>query len=136
MGKPHLIAQRSRVLAFVNEGQGRRVAARHFRVSPKFVKELVKLRRETGSLAGRRQRNVSGHGKLTGWIKARIAAKGDLMVAELAETYGIASIAAPSFVCCVVSLLRTKKTFKRLNRSARLSPISGTITEDIRKSVL
>jgi transposase len=96
MGKPHPIELRERVVAFVDEGRGHREAARHFRVSPKFVNDLVKLRRETGSLAPRRQGNGGGHGKLagvTGWIEARVSAKGEItlgeLVAELAETHRI-----------------------------------------------
>lgn len=64
MGKPHPIELRSRVIAYVDEGHGHREAARHFRVSPKFVNDLVKLRRETGSLAPLRQGNGGAHGKL------------------------------------------------------------------------
>ena len=66
MRKPHPIELRVRVVAYVDEGHGHREAARHFRVSPKFGNELVKLRRETGSLAPRQQGNGGGHGKLAG----------------------------------------------------------------------
>jgi transposase len=86
---------RERVVCFVDEGRGHREAARHFRVSPRFVNDLIKLRRETGSLAPRPQGNGGGHGKLagvTGWIEARVA-KGEItldeLAAELAETHGI-----------------------------------------------
>lgn len=96
MGKPHPVELRSRVIGYVDEGHGHRQAARHFRVSPKFVNDLVKLRRETGCLTPRRQGNGGGHGKLvdvTGWLKARVTAKSgitlDELVAELAETHGI-----------------------------------------------
>ena len=96
MGKPHPIELRERVAAFVDEGHGHREAARHFRVSPRFVNDLIKLRRETGSLDPRPQGNGGGHGKLagvTGWIKARVAEKGkitlDELAVELAETHGI-----------------------------------------------
>lgn len=96
MGKPHPVELRKRVLAFVDEGHGHRETARHFRVSPKFVNDLVKLRRETGSLSPRRQGNGGGHGKLaavTGWIEARVAAKGEItldeLVTELTKTHGI-----------------------------------------------
>jgi transposase len=87
---------RKRVIAFVDEGHGHREAARHFRVSPKFVNDLVRLRRETGSIAPRAQGNGGGHGKLVavhGWIEARLAAKGELtldeLVSELALQHGI-----------------------------------------------
>jgi transposase len=96
MGKPHPIELRTRVVAFVDEGHGHREAARHFRVSPKFVNDLIKLRRVTGSLLPRPQGNGGGHGKLTGvtdWIDARVTAKGEItldeLVAELAEAHGI-----------------------------------------------
>jgi transposase len=50
MGKPHLIELRSRVIAFVEEGNGHREAARHFRVSPRFVNDMMILKRESGDL--------------------------------------------------------------------------------------
>jgi len=97
MGKPHPIELRERVIAFVDEGHGHREAARHFRVSPRFVNDLVKLRRDTGSLAPHPQGNGGGHGKLAdviGWIEARVADKGEItldeLTAELAETHRIA----------------------------------------------
>jgi transposase len=96
MGKAHSIELRARVAAFVDEGHGHREAARHFRVSPKFVNDLLKLRRETGSLEPRPQGNGGGHGKLApvgDWIEARVAAKGEItldeMVGELADVHGI-----------------------------------------------
>lgn len=66
MGKPHPMELRTRVVAYVDEGHGHREAARHFRVSPKFVNDLVKLRRETGLLTPKRQGNGGGYGKLAG----------------------------------------------------------------------
>ena len=84
------------MLACVDEGYGHREAARHFRVSPKFVNDLVKLRQETGLLAPRPQGKGGGHGKLAGvtdWIETRVAAKGEVtldeLVVELAEAHGI-----------------------------------------------
>ncbi|MFC3642554.1 helix-turn-helix domain-containing protein [Aquibium oceanicum] len=55
MGKPHPMALRERVAGFVDEGHGHREAARHFLVSPRFVNDFMKRRRETGSLEPRRQ---------------------------------------------------------------------------------
>ena len=96
MGKAHPVELRERVVCFVDEVHGRREAARHFPVSPRFVTDLIKLRRETGSLAPRPQGNGGRHGKLAGvidWIEARVAAKGEItldeLAAELAETHGI-----------------------------------------------
>ncbi len=86
MGKPLPIALRERVAAFVDEGHGHREAARHFRVSPRFVNELMKLRRETGSLAPRRQGRAPGWGKLAPhatFVRERIAQTGELTLDEL-----------------------------------------------------
>lgn len=95
MGRPHPIELRRRVVAFVEEGNGHREAARHFRVSPKFVNDMVKLKRETGALVAKRQGNP-GRGKLTGvadWVRSRLALKGDLtldaLVVELRDQHKI-----------------------------------------------
>lgn len=60
------------------------------------MNDLIKLRRDTGSLSPRPQGNGGGHGKLagvTGWIETRVASKGEItldeLAAELAETHGI-----------------------------------------------
>ena len=59
MGKPLPLELRRRVVAYVDEGHGHREAARHFRVSPRFVNNLIKLREQTGSLEARRQGHVA-----------------------------------------------------------------------------
>jgi transposase len=84
MGKPHPLALRERVVAFVEEGHSHRAAATHFRVSPRFVNDMVILKRETGSLAPKRQGNP-GVGKLSGqheWLRSRMAENGDLTLDE------------------------------------------------------
>ena len=43
MGKPHPVELRARVVGFVDEGHSHRKAARHFRVSPKFVNDMMEL---------------------------------------------------------------------------------------------
>lgn len=95
MGKPHPMEIRERVVAFVDEGNSHREAARHFRVSPRFVNDMIKLRRETGELDAKRQGNP-GRGKLNDvapWVRERVAAQGDLTldapVRELWDTYGM-----------------------------------------------
>lgn len=95
MGKPHPVELRSRVIAFVEEGNGHREAARHFRVSPRFVNDMVILKRETGGLIPKPQGNRAG-GKLapySDWLRDRLAAKGDLtldeIVAEMAVVHGV-----------------------------------------------
>ena len=85
MGRPHPLELRERVVAFVDEGNSHREAARHFRVSPKFVNDMIKLRRATGGLEPKRQGNP-GRGKLSGlsgWVRALLAEKGDLTLDEL-----------------------------------------------------
>ena len=86
MGKPHPLELRERVVAFVDEGNSHREAARHFRTSPKFVNDMIKLRRETGGLDAKPQGNQGGWGKLSGlggWVRARLAERGDLTLDEL-----------------------------------------------------
>lgn len=85
MGKPHPIELRARVVAYVEEGNSHRAAARHFRVSVRFVNDMVKLKRETGSLDPKRQGN-GGWSKLNGladWMRARLAERGELTLDEL-----------------------------------------------------
>jgi len=65
MSKPHPIELRERVVAFVDEGHGHRESARHFRVSPKFVNDMIKLL------------------GLEGWVRGRLAEQGDLTLDEL-----------------------------------------------------
>jgi transposase len=85
MGKPHPIELRARVVAFVEEGNSHREAARHFRVSPRFVNDMIILKRASGALKPARQGHLGG-GKLTGheaWVRARLAENGDLTLDEL-----------------------------------------------------
>jgi transposase len=87
MGKPHPLALRERVVAFVEDGNTHRSAAAHFRVSIKFVNDMVILKRKTGSLEPKAQ----GHGgwsklgAFDDWVRARLAGKGDLTQGELAR---------------------------------------------------
>ena len=64
----------------------------HFRVSPRFVNDMIILRRETGSLEPKAQGHGGKVGKLRGhedWVRHRLARNGDLtldeLVLELAE---------------------------------------------------
>ena len=88
MGRPHPMALRERVVAFVEEGNSHRSAAARFRVSVKFVNDMVILKRETGGLAPRAQGHGGGHGKLVGvgdWITARMKAKARKISAKMLE---------------------------------------------------
>jgi len=85
MGKPHPIELRERVVAFVEEGNSHRSAAGRFRVSPRFVNDMINLKRETGSLKAKKQGHSRG-GKLQDhhdWLCQRIAENGDLTLDEL-----------------------------------------------------
>lgn len=86
MGKPHSIDLRERVVAFVDEGNSHREAARHYRVSPKFVNDMIKLRHETGGLEPKPQGHSGRAGKLRylgTWVRERLAEQGDLTLDEL-----------------------------------------------------
>ena len=90
------MALRERVVAFVEEGHSHRASAAQFRVSVKFVNDMVILKRETCGLEPRTQGNGGGHGKLAsirGWLKARMLAKPDLtlddFVLEVADDHGV-----------------------------------------------
>ena len=86
MGKPHPIELRQRVVAHVEAGNTHHSAAERFVVSVKFVNDMVKLKRETGSLAAKRQGNP-GIGKLTvheDWVRAQVDSKGEITLDEMA----------------------------------------------------
>ncbi len=85
MGKPHPIELRALVITFVEEGNSHRGAARHFRVSPRFVNNMMILKRTSGGLAPVRQGHLGG-GKLTGHeecARQRLSDNGDLTLVEL-----------------------------------------------------
>lgn len=85
MGKPHPVELRERAVRLVEQGHTHTEAARRLCVSIKFVNDMVRLKRETGSLAPKRQGNP-GRGKLTGvreWVQRRITAQPDLTIDEL-----------------------------------------------------
>lgn len=95
MGKPHPMALRDRAVALVEEGRSHTAAAAQLRVSIKFVNDMVRLKRETGSLEPKRQGNP-GRGKLTdvsNWVRDRIADRPDLTIdevtAELEASHGL-----------------------------------------------
>ncbi len=86
MPKPHPIELRERVVAHVEEGHTHRATAGHFKVSIKFVNDMVKLKRETGSLAPRHNPGNTGHGKLApykDWIRKRVEQKRDITLRQL-----------------------------------------------------
>ena len=96
MGKPLPMALRQRVVDFVEEGHTHRSAAAQFRVSVKFVNDMVLLKWATGALEPKPQGNGGGHGKLAGvagWIAGRIREKRDLtldeLVVELRDKQGV-----------------------------------------------
>ena len=85
MGKPHPIELRERVVAFVEVGHTHRSAASQFQVSPRFVNDMIILKRETGLLEAKKQGRGSG-GKLQNqheWLRQRLAGNGERTVDEL-----------------------------------------------------
>ena len=86
MGKPLAMDVRVRVVAFVDEGHSNREASRHFRVSPRFVNNLMKLRAETGSIEPRPQGHGVGGGKLAAhadFVRVQVEENGDVTLDEL-----------------------------------------------------
>ena len=129
MGKAHPVELRQRVVDFVEECHGHRSAAAHVRVSIKFVSDMVKLKRETGSLAPTLQGNGGGHGKLAavrGWLKTRMTEKGDLTlddpVVEHDERHGITVHRVPVWRALRgLGLTHEKNACEPLNRSVGTS---------------
>ncbi len=88
MPKFHPIELRERVVAHVEEGFTHRATASHFKVSIKFVNDMVKLKRQTGSLARKPQPGLMGRGKLEpykSWLQTRVAEQGDITLDQLAR---------------------------------------------------
>ena len=86
MGKPHPIELRERVVDFVEEGHTHRATAAHFRVSVRFVNDMVILKRQTGSLAPKRQGHGGTNSKLRAhedWLRQRLGESGELTLDEL-----------------------------------------------------
>lgn len=88
MPKFHPIELRERVVAHVEEDHTHRATAKHFRVSIKFVNDMVKLKRQTGSLARKPQLGMKGRGKLEPyktWLQKRVTQQGDITLDQLAR---------------------------------------------------
>lgn len=129
MGKPHPMALRLRVCAFVDEGNSNREASRHFRVSPKFVNDLMKLRGATGSLEPRRQGHGFGGGKLADqadFVRARLAENGDLTLDELCVALeGRGVVVHRSSVARLLHRLGLSHKKRRSGPASRSAPTSG-----------
>ena len=85
MGRPHPIELRERVVSLLQANHTHRATADHFSVSPRFVNNMVILKRQTGSLEAKPQGHRGG-GKLQdhhAWVRQRIEENGDLTLDEL-----------------------------------------------------
>ncbi len=102
MGKPHPIELRERVVAFVNEGNSNREAARHFRVSPRFVNNMMILHRSSGSLRPARQGHLPyspdlnpiemAFSKLKALLRKRAARSFDAIAQALGDIISLFSV--------------------------------------------
>ena len=118
MGKPHPLALRERVVAFVEEGDTHRAAAAHFRVLIKFVNDMVKLKRDTGSLDPKPQ-GRRGHGRLVsfeGFFCELVEQDPDITLKELRaalyEAHGEEFPHQGSVTSSIPRLTRIIKTFR------------------------
>ena len=95
MGRSLAIELRSRVIVFVEEGHGPREAARHCRVSRRFVNDMVIPKRDSGGLLPKAQgsRAEGRSARLDGWLRDRRSVKGGLtpdgIVAGMAAAHGV-----------------------------------------------
>jgi transposase len=72
MGKPHPVELRQRVVDHVAKGNTPRSTAARFRVSVKFVNDMVKLMKETGGLVPKTQ-GVDFHPKLSRFFHREVS---------------------------------------------------------------
>ena len=134
MGKPHPVELRQRVVDHVAEGNTHRSTAARFKVSVRFVNDMVKLKAATGGLVPKAQGNGGGHGKLSAlkdWVARRIGEKRDLtaaaLAAEITATHGTTVHRGSVWrLLRDLGLTHKKKTCKPPNRSAPRSPPRGT----------
>ena len=80
MGKPNPMELGQRVVAHVEAGNTHHSVAARFDVSVRFVNDMVKLKRETGSLVPKRQGNP-GVDKLTpheDWVRTQVGTNGEI----------------------------------------------------------
>lgn len=129
MARPLPMALRERVAAFVDEGHSNREASRHFRVSPKFVNDLMKLRRETGSLSPRRQGHRVGGGKLADhadFVRCRMAERGETTLDELCVDLQAQGVTVHrSSVARLLHRLGFSHKKRRSGRASTSAPTSG-----------
>ena len=74
MGKPHPVELRERAVTLVKQGSTHTETARRLCVPIRFVNDMVRPERETGSLSPKQQGNP-GYGKLTG-VRDRVLGQG------------------------------------------------------------
>ena len=87
MSKSYSIDLRERVAGFIDKGQSRRAAARHFGVSESFAIKLDQRRVRSGSIAPQKQGRPRGSGKLEvfeAFLIGAVEAKPDITMPELA----------------------------------------------------
>ncbi len=87
MGKPHPVELRERAVALVEQGYTHTETARRLCVSIKFVNDLARLKRETGSLEPKPQGNGgwSKLGAYDDWARQRMAGQSDLTQEALTQ---------------------------------------------------
>ncbi len=122
MSKTYPLALRERVVSYVDEGHSHRSAAAHFRVSPRFVNDMIKLRKQTGGLIAKPRGRGFGKGKLSGhedWVRDKIAAHGDITLMELSAQLEAERGVSVHFASVWHLLKRLKLSYKKNAASQR-----------------
>ena len=120
MSKSYSIDLRERVAGFIDKGQSRRAAARHFGVSESFAIKLDQRRVRSGSIAPQKQGRPRCSGKLEvfeAFLIGAVEAKPDITMPELAtllmEAHSVTATSA------VLSRFLCRRGFTYKKRMAR-----------------
>jgi transposase len=121
MPKAYSLDLRERVVGFVEDGQSRRAAAAHFKVSVSFVVNLMKAVRTRGSFApkpsgGRRHAKLEPH---RSFLLAQVVEKADITMPELAAELAAATGEKADPASLSRWLIRAGYRFKKNSASQR-----------------
>ena len=134
MPKPYSLDLRERVVGFVEDGQSRRAAAAHFKVSVSFVVNLMKAVRMRGSFVpkpsgGRRHAKLEPH---RSFLLAQVVEKADITMSELAAELAAATGEKADPASLSRWLIRAGYRFKkRMARPVCKGVLSGSAADAV-----